>query len=569
MDRPPYSEVAATLEKLRDVERKFEDTEKLLQRILQFSQVAPKRAAVIDANGINVIARHLRNNDSVPIQQYTAAILLNLGLNEKGRVSLSSCNSWACLSYRHECPLFFLLQLAHNAKDMVLKRICTAATTNCSFHAACQVQMDEINGTPILLKLLNSTDEDVAVYAAATLWCLCKDNAFLVRLETIYCIPVEGFKQKLSLVLWTRCLSFGLSVTASKYSSDQTGILDCVGDNTDLVFTAAINGQLSMMLQMEHYNIKQTQAQVQGKMQFKSVQKFNGEGVLVATTCAVCAKPIKEKQRLGCVNDHCTEVYHVRCSRWRHLGTSIVDESRSGFYCDVCSPKCPLQYVDFLAIEASNVLAKHDFGVLGVTRDAGGLCALQGQSLEIVGIGLRKYVCPGKYDIAVVQLKYTCRACTSLCHNTQPPPPFPVPVNPWTFAVLQTTVVSPELRLNQLVLWPTTKTTPIDANLYLCKSSSDLDLATVLEFQAASSTGVFALGSADGRELWSGLHPSRAKCMKLVSEALAAAKGVSKPKKAPKAKPHIQRTLERQPSAGQLPPLQPRIPSPGVLSKLS
>ncbi|EQC41270.1 hypothetical protein SDRG_01245 [Saprolegnia diclina VS20] len=549
-ERPTYSEIAATLGKLRDLGRKFEDTEKLLTRLLQFSQVAPKRADILAANGINVVAMHLRNAESPAIQQRTAAILLNLGQSEKGRVAIASCNSWSCLSYRHECPLFYLLQVAINTKDVMLKRICAGALINCSFHASCQVQLEEINGTPLLLKLLDTNDEDVAVYAAATLWCLCKERNFVIRLETIYCLPAEGFMQKLSLILWTRCMNFGLAVTTSPYSSDQTGLLESTGDNIDLVFTIAINTNLSMVLQMEHYNIKHVQATVQGAMQYKSVQKFNHDGVLLATTCAVCAKPVKDKHRLSCVNDKCSEVYHLRCSRWRRIDTPTVNENRSSFYCDVCFPKSPLQYLDFAAVEGSAILTKRDFDVLGITHDTDALCMLQAPSGNVVAMGTRKYACTSKHDLAVVFIKATVQTCVSLCHNNQPPLAMPTPaLHPWTFECLQTSNVAPELALHRLALWPATKAIPIDPNAYLRKSSDELDHACVLECSVGSkSASAFALGSADGHELWSALQPSRAKCMKLVSETLAAAK--STPKK--RIKPHIQRTLERQPSAGRV-----------------
>ncbi|KDO35004.1 hypothetical protein SPRG_01067 [Saprolegnia parasitica CBS 223.65] len=546
--RPTYSEVVATLGKLGDLGRKFEDTEKLLLRLLEFSQVAPKRAAILAANGIHVVAMHLRNAENSVIQQRTAAILLNLGQSENGRLAIASCHSWSCLSYRHECPLAYLLQVAINTQDIVLKRICMGAVINCSFHAACHAHLDEIHGTPLLLKLLDTNDEDVAVYTAATLWCLCKDRNFIIRLETIYCLPAEGFMRKLSLILWTRCMHFGLALTTSPYSSDATGLLESTGENLDLVFTTAISTNLSLLLQMEHYSVKRAQATVQSAMQYKSVQKFNHDGVLVATTCAKCAKPVKDKHRLSCANDKCNEVYHVRCSRWRRIDLHTIQDNRGGFYCDVCFPKCPLQYLDFAAAEGSAILTKRDFDVLGITHDSeNALCMLQAPSLDVIAVGTRKYACTSKHDLAVVHITATVRACVSLCHNNQPPLAMSTQ-NPWTFECFQTTAAS-ELTLHRLALWPATKAIPIDPNAYLRKSRTELDQATVFECSAGSkNASVFALGSADGHELWSALHPSRAKCMKLVSETLAASKGAPKTR----TKPHIQRTLERQPSAGRM-----------------
>ncbi|OQR81817.1 hypothetical protein THRCLA_11385 [Thraustotheca clavata] len=490
---------------------------------------------------------HLRNEKATLVQEYAAAILVNLGLEASGRTALGSCNRWPCVSYRHECPLFYLLQLAMNCNDMELKRICTAAIVNCSFDAGCQIQLDEINGVPLLLKLLKVNDEDVAIYAAAAFWCLCKNDSFLVRLETIYCIPIEEFKQKLSQILWSRCFDFGLSLTPSRFSSDQQGILNSDGDNLNLVFTIAINCHLSKVLKIEHYNCKSSQVQVQGQMQFKSVQKFDSEGVLIATTCGVCSKTVKSKG-LECSNDKCKEIYHVRCSRWRNLDPAIIEEYRDRFCCDVCFPKCQLQYADFKAIESSSstTFTKRDFDTLGLQKATAEMCVLQGQALEVIAIGQRKYDCSGKIDIVLVQLKYTLRSCISLCHNNQSIFTSHNLTNPWTFPLIQAYSQPTPMSINQLLPWPSSKANLLQNDGYLRKTSTELDQAVVFEFQGGNAASLFALGSPNRQELWSGLQPSRAKCMKLVSECLAKA-AESKPKK--KTKPHIQRTLERQPSS--------------------
>ncbi|KAF0697780.1 Aste57867_11573 [Aphanomyces stellatus] len=158
----PYSEIAATIQRLKDKGRKYDETERLLQRILQFSEIAAKREMLMDANAVTVVAGHLRTNDCASVQQNAATILLNLSQCDRGRHGMISCGSWDCVSYRHACPLFYLLQLTVNTTDILVKRISAAAVVNCSFHAACQAHIEDVGGINLLLKMLKLNDEGMS-----------------------------------------------------------------------------------------------------------------------------------------------------------------------------------------------------------------------------------------------------------------------------------------------------------------------------------------------------------------------------------------------------------------------
>lgn len=116
--------------------------------------------------------------------------------------------SWGCVSHRHHCPLFVLLYNAQCSPDVELQHVCAAALLAFSIQNECQIQIDAISGIATLLRLLESTDAglsnetmkavsqivfshtkphlavaDLCVYAAATMWNLCKSPLLMLKLE--------------------------------------------------------------------------------------------------------------------------------------------------------------------------------------------------------------------------------------------------------------------------------------------------------------------------------------------------------------------------------------------------
>ncbi|ETW03608.1 hypothetical protein H310_05012 [Aphanomyces invadans] len=548
----PYSEIAATIQKLKDKGRQSDETDKFLQRVLINSEVTTKRDALLDANAVVVVAGHLRAHDCASTQQYAAGILLNLSQYDRGRLAMASCGSWDCVSYRHACPLFYLLQLALTSANVIVKRVCTAAVLNCSFHAACQGHIEDIGGVNLLLKLLHVNDEDVCVFAAATCWNLTKSPSFVLKLETIHSIPQDNFARTLSQLLWTRCSHYGLTITTNAaMSADQAGVLESGGSNLHLVFACAINSKLAVALRVEQYNVTANQAQVEAQSsKYKSQQKFDENGKRVAVTCSTCAKSIKEKDKakcLSCASDGCVEIYHVRCSRWAKIvDVNVRDHA---FYCDGCLPGVPLQYLDFVATEMSNrsVLTKLDFDILNVARpDKVDVCMLRAPTTNaLVGIGDMKYVCHGAKDgTAIVQVKFFLRQCSSMCYNTTSNnvvATTTVAMPPFSFPFLKSTVPPTTLSLHALTLWPTAQLVPVNDSMYLAKTIADLEQASLYEFDGRDER--FAIGSNDGTEIWSALQPSRAKCMKMITEATATARPARKHRR--EKKPHVERKLEK------------------------
>ncbi|POM64903.1 Hypothetical protein PHPALM_19504, partial [Phytophthora palmivora] len=92
--------------------------------------------------------------------------------------------------------------------DNDLARISAAALLVFSMQNHCQRHLDSLSSIPVLLKLLDVKQDDgaatdVAIYAAATLWNMCKAPALLLKLETIYGILKDQLTRKLSNLLIT------------------------------------------------------------------------------------------------------------------------------------------------------------------------------------------------------------------------------------------------------------------------------------------------------------------------------------------------------------------------------
>ncbi|KAH9128452.1 hypothetical protein LEN26_000250 [Aphanomyces euteiches] len=533
----PFSEIAAAVQRLKDTSRKAEDTLRLLERLVQYSEITRKRDALLDAKAVAIVLPHLRSMDgsSSLLQQYSAAILVNLSQCDRGRLAMSSCDGHGCVSYRHACPLSSLLQIACNSSDRMIQRVCTAAVLNCSFHSTCMAKIEDVGGINLLLKLLKVNDEDVALYTAATCWNLSKSPAFLLKLETMYSIPADVFAKTLSQVLWTRCRAFGLAVH-SVSAMDSEGVLESTGDNATLVFAAAVNSKLAIVLRMEQCNAipAAKDNNQETKQQPKSVQKFDERGKLVAVTCAVCTKLVKDNG-LACAAAGCHQMYHMRCSRWAKMDAAWIDVDK--FYCDAHAPSMPLQYADFIAAEASSgrdLLTKPEFEMLDVVRIfPSTLCMLRSPTQTILAIGLTKYTCRAKDNTPIVKIQWVLRQATSMCY-AQPSNVAGKLVMPFSFPFVQAKLSNKVIEAESLVLWPNTHAVAISETLYMTKPN--LDQAFLYEFDGRNDERCFSVGASDGSEIWMALQTSHAKCMKLITEAKA------RPGKKKKAvKPRVER----------------------------
>ncbi|ETP17999.1 hypothetical protein, variant 3 [Phytophthora nicotianae CJ01A1] len=318
---------------------------------------------------------------------------------------------WHCVSHRHQCPLSMLLVNTHSSNDEELARISAAALLAFSTQNHCQQHLDKLTGIPVLLKLLDvkqadNAGTDVAIYAAAILWNMCKAPALLLKLETIYGVLKDELTRKLSNLLIPPLEPFQLFLTPTG-ERGMPVLLDFEGENLNVLVTASISTQLSVVLAIENYVGRtrsladqfrpktppasavvargRTLGGASGAEQNAgtSVAHYDESGVLASRTCAVCTKliPVKPSRRkrnrpsLLCSRDGCGQVYHLSCTRWASLPEETIANIAAGksdthFYCDACVLGKPLYFWDFLAAHSQHelLLTENVFKSIRISR---------------------------------------------------------------------------------------------------------------------------------------------------------------------------------------------------------
>ncbi|KAF1785615.1 Zinc finger, PHD-type, conserved site [Phytophthora cactorum] len=162
-------------------------------------------------------------------------------------------------------------------------------------------------------------------------------------------------------------------------------LLDFEGENLNVLVTAVISSELSVVLAVQNYvgrarsladqfRPKRPQprcggSSIAGQQAVTSVAHYGESGVLSSRTCAVCVKliPVKPSRRkrtrpsLLCSRDGCGQMYHLSCSRWASLSEETkaniaAGKSDTRFYCDTCVIGKPLCYWDFLTAHSQHEL---------------------------------------------------------------------------------------------------------------------------------------------------------------------------------------------------------------------
>ncbi|KAL3671635.1 hypothetical protein V7S43_003549 [Phytophthora oleae] len=406
-----FNELVALLLRNENGEKQAGDTELDMRRLLMLARDVHLRDQFVQVQGVSRVTLIARSTTNASTQRLCAGILGNLAHSERGRLSASSCDRWNCVSHRHQCPLSMLLMNTCSGGDSDLARVSAAALLAFSTQNHCQRHLDTLGGIPILLRVLDvkqadGSATDVAIYAAATLWNLCKAPAILLKLETIYGLLKEQLTRKLSNLLITPLESYQLFLSPTG-ERGMPVLLDFDGENLNVLVTASITTQLSVVLSIQNYvgRIRSLADQFRpktpppyavtrrsklqegyypaGEQSGTSVAHYDESGVLASRTCAVCTKliPVKPSRRkrtrlaLVCSRDGCGQVYHLTCSRWARLSEEAIadittEKSDARFYCDACVITKPLCYWDFLAAHPQHelLLTQNLFKAIGIVR---------------------------------------------------------------------------------------------------------------------------------------------------------------------------------------------------------
>ncbi|KAG2805678.1 hypothetical protein PC129_g16233 [Phytophthora cactorum] len=252
-----FNELAALLLRNEDGEKNAADVELDMRRLLMLTRDSHLRDQFVQVQGVRRVTLIAKASSNIATRRVCAGILGNLAHSERGRLSASSCDRWNCVSHRHQCPLSMLLANTHSNDDEELARVSTAALLAFSTQNHCQQHLDKLAGTPVLLRLLDikqadNVATDVAIYAAAILWNMCKAPALLLKLETIYGVLKDHLTRKLSNLLLTPLEPFQLFLTPTG-ERGMPVLLDFEGENLNVLVTAVISSELSVVLAVQNY----------------------------------------------------------------------------------------------------------------------------------------------------------------------------------------------------------------------------------------------------------------------------------------------------------------------------
>ncbi|EEY57796.1 uncharacterized protein PITG_00378 [Phytophthora infestans T30-4] len=243
--------------------------------------------------------------------------------------------------------------IATSATNNVTRRLCAGAAALLAFSTQnhCQLHLDKLGGISVLLKILDVKQADyaatdVAIYSAAILWNMCKAPALLLKLETIYGVLKDQLTRKLSNLLIAPFEPVQLFLTPTG-ERGMPVLLDFEGENLNVLVTASISTQLSVVLAIENYvgrarsladqfrpktppaSAVVTRSRALGgssglaQPAGASVAHYDESGVLASRTCVVCTKLISVKPSrrkrirpsLLCSRPSESHGYHLRRQR--------------------------------------------------------------------------------------------------------------------------------------------------------------------------------------------------------------------------------------------------------------
>ncbi|DBA04086.1 TPA: hypothetical protein N0F65_009433 [Lagenidium giganteum] len=582
MVKEQFSEIVALIRRNEDEAKDIRDVEEDLKRLLLMSRDTRQRELMVQAQAIKRITSIHQSAKSIVTKRYCAGILGNMAHSEKGRLGVSSCERYGCVSHRHACPLFQLLFDAQTSPDKQLQHISAAAALSFSIQNECQLQLDNISGIHVLLRLLDVDDAELRVYAAAMLWNMIKSPLLLLKLESLHGVLKEPLLRKLSEILKTPLEPFRLAVRQTNERGAAV-IIESDGENLNLLITASISATLAVILHIETYlgpkrtMNEQFQTKLSAKqrreagIQSQSVAQYDESGVLVIRTCAVCDKAIRVTKKanrgkfLLCAKAECGQTYHVECSRWRTLAPEDVHAQH--FHCDRCVQTMPLYYWDFVALNPLNthLLTENLFKSAGLRRvlhaaptgepgmdtptGAGtddqrktSWTALLGPTRELVGVGTKEFrVAASSTDdeMFVVTVAYTLVSANDATQQQSSrraaPPPQPTTgatkqqFFDWHVSYAREEAKAITFEPGRTVFWPTTFALDVVALRYADQSLAALERAFVYEFAGQDKRQMFAIGPPPTElvamgGLWTTLHPRKGICMKMLTEQLGRAK---------------------------------------------
>jgi hypothetical protein len=245
-------EINQILERLKQKKPLVDEKLNAYSSLVLFSSSQSKRLMLLESPLVRLVGGELITPNPPPpeLQSVMASVLCNLALEEEGRLQMTSCARWRCVSYRHHCVASSLLTLAVTGASSMLKQVALSALLNISISSTCKEKLEVIGAVAPLHSLLHSADQAVAAAAASVMWNLCKHPDICVKLESVHGLLLSRLDTEISLLLLSRAREWRLV-----FSPDDTGqeIVSSQGLNLEFAMSALANTSGITVLRIQNF----------------------------------------------------------------------------------------------------------------------------------------------------------------------------------------------------------------------------------------------------------------------------------------------------------------------------
>ena len=112
------------------------DIQRDLEQVRRLTTTRNNRQDLLRADGLRLLMPYfqqaIRTSEALYCMELIASICINFACDQEGRLSLSTCVGWDCLSYRHQCPMHWFLNQSRYGNSSNLRKLCMGILVNCS-----------------------------------------------------------------------------------------------------------------------------------------------------------------------------------------------------------------------------------------------------------------------------------------------------------------------------------------------------------------------------------------------------------------------------------------------------
>lgn len=545
-----YSAVGSCVNGLNDKSRQLIEIEKDLEKICSWSSYDKYREDMLNAKCLGIFVDFLTHEGrkrNEKMQEYICITLANLAQDITAAVKMATCKDWDCLSYRHNCPLFWLLYLMEDGKTPGIQSSCGAGVLNLSVFVEGKLHIQSLSGIAILLRVLRTNaQEQLVIYAAGILWNMLKLPDIVLNMETRYAVLKIQLDKEISKVLMSQVAELDFVVT-------KDNIIDPLEDNLQLSLAVLVDIFANVVFRARYFDHPRLTSRLKGvpveEAKAEKKVRLDADGQILTDYCDVCERWCSTAA-LYCVSEECKICYHVECSRWKALTKTEMDPDL--FYCNNCVVN---EYVCLSDLLVRLLQQKQPLKSLFSMKQWKKIQLLRNDATlqqtymiftpqdHLLGLAELIFYVEGTTESFLI-LRLTHQV-TKACVMWQQDKVWPLDFS-WTFTFCGEKRSSSEksnLQLGNLFLWAEKFTKPIHPELCRMKSIRQLEHACMYQFTTEFEEKHFSFGDRPGIStchtsglLWGNFYPSQTKCAKALMDVLRQKKTLVDPKKKDKKK---------------------------------